>query len=98
VTPAFAEAYRARSAAGAAEVFARFLGRPGEGFPLKDLVGEPSRVDPMEATERALQAIASDSPHVARDLRGLLPTDLSDVEPLLPVDWDAAARAVQAAA
>lgn len=98
VPPAFAEAYRARFVATNAEVFARYLGRPGETFPLKDLAGEPQRVDPAEATGQALAEIALRSPHVTRDLEALIPADLSDAEPLLPVDWDAAVRALQAEA
>ena len=97
VTPAFADAYRARYAASNADVFARYLGRPGEGFALKELAGEPQRIVPAEAVERVLDAIAARAPHITRDLRALIPADLSGVEPLLPVDWDAAARAVQAA-
>jgi hypothetical protein len=98
VTPAFAEAYRGRFAAANAEVFARFLGRPGEGFPLKDgIVGAPRPIDPGEAVGRVLDAIARRSPDVARELRAAIPADLSDLKPLLPTDWDAAAAQVAGA-
>ena len=97
VSPAFAEAFRTRFAASNAEVFARYLRRPGEGFPLKVLAGEASSVDPATATRRILAEIGRRSPQVTRELEILIPADLSEIAPLLPADWDAAARALQAA-
>lgn len=94
VPPAFAEAWRAQFAASNADVFARYLGRPGEGFKLKELTGEPLRIDPAQATARALKVMKSRSADTVKALRAMIPADLSGVEPLLPTDWEAATAAI----
>jgi hypothetical protein len=95
VSDAFARAYRAQFEAANAEVFARYLGRPGDGFPLRDLSGAPSTVDIAAATAQALKLLGRRSPDVADAIRARLPADVSALEPLLPTDWDAAVAALE---
>lgn len=94
VSDAFARAYRARFEASSADVFARYLGRPGDGFPLRDLSGDPPKVDAAAATALALKLLRRRSPEVADAIRARLPKDIAAIEPLLPVDWDAAVTAL----
>ena len=95
VSDAFAVAYRARFHASNSEVFRRYLGRPGEAFPLRDLSGSPSTVDVALATAQALRLLGRRSPDVADAIRTRLPADLSGLDPLLPRDWEGAVAALE---
>lgn len=95
VGSAFAVRLRETYAAANARLFRDHLGG-GDGFPMKDFPASP-RVDPVAALETLLALLAETAPDAAAALRRHLPDEarLRSAPPLLPQDWDAAARTLQ---
>ena len=96
VSPAFAESFRAPLREGCAALLQRYT--RGEILRFEERADNAPilPVDRAGVCERVLAVVAEQAPNVAALLRRQLPSDPAEIEPLLPRDWDAAVRELQA--